>query len=162
MQNHVQLREEKKTLLSFQDLNYSHPWKIRPVATLQTTCCVAMSVNLSGHAWWIRKGMENNCWNIFNALDLISAQWDICAASAVRFYSAGALCRSCRILVWNSCAWNCFREVFVNKYDLKWINRQKCFGLVSMWLRLQLELLKMPTLNFVALLMRLYKTWFYR
>jgi len=46
-----------------------------------------------------KEGMENNCWNIFNELDLISAQWGTFTASAVRFYSAGELCRSHRILV---------------------------------------------------------------
>lgn len=94
--------------------------------------------------------MENNCWNILNVLDLISAQWDICTASAERFYSAGAFCKSRRILVWSPCVWNCLREMFINKCNFKWINRQECFGLVSPWLRLQPQQLETHILNLVA------------
>lgn len=59
--------------------------------------CVSKSIRTHMES---RERDEGNCWNMqFNVLDLISAQWDICTASAQRFYSAGTLRRSDRILV---------------------------------------------------------------
>ena len=54
MRNHAHSRERKKPSSIFRTC--SHPWQTRPMATLQTTCCVAVSESLSGHTWWTRKG----------------------------------------------------------------------------------------------------------
>lgn len=132
-------RERKKKPTRFSGLKLFTSMKNKTYGSpADNSLCSCVSKPIRTHMV-SRERIGSNCWNMFNALDLISAQWDICTASAERFYSSGTLWRSDRILLWNSCTWNCFREAFISERDFKWINRQKCFGLTSMWLRLQLE-----------------------